>query len=153
MNVEDIKKKYYAELEMLDEELQKLEAQKASFLKSSEESADASKSFKLEMEAVEVIYQATFNKYKNYKRFLSYVESVCDVIDMMNKQDSEAIKKDVEDITKIVEVARRISINGIVPESDEERLKAYSMELYLSSKDMALVHKTNKQEEYKSLWD
>ncbi len=52
-----------------------------------------------------------------------------------------------------MEVARRISRGAIVPLKDEQKVMDYSMELYLASKNMAVMNAQKKKEEYDSLWE
>ena len=71
----------------------------------------------------------------------------------VSKQQSEALAKAAKDMAKIMEVARRIAKGGLVPYSDEKKLMDYSMELYMSSKNMALLNEQKEKEEYASLWE
>ncbi|MGN1314451.1 MAG: hypothetical protein ACI4VG_05470 [Lachnospiraceae bacterium] len=66
------------------------------------------------------------------------------------KQQGEAMEKYVEDMGKLMEVARRLMKGGIVPASDEKKLMEYSMELYQMAKNMGALAK--QREEYDSLW-
>ena len=66
------------------------------------------------------------------------------------KQQGEAMEKYVEDMGKLMEVARRLMKGGIVPASDEKKLMEYSMELYQMAKNMGTLAK--QREEYDSLW-
>lgn len=70
-----------------------------------------------------------------------------------SKQQGEAMARAAEDMAKIMEVARRIANGDLVPARDEKRLMDYSMELYMSSKNMALLNEQKEKEEYGSLWE
>lgn len=67
------------------------------------------------------------------------------------RQQGEAIEESVEDLGKLMEVARRIMKGGIVPPTDEKKLMDYSMELYQAAKNIGALAK--KREEYDSLWE
>lgn len=67
------------------------------------------------------------------------------------EQQGEAAKEYVEDLAKIMEVARRLMKGGIVPASDERKLMEYSMELYQAAKNIGALAK--EREEYDSLWE
>lgn len=70
------------------------------------------------------------------------------------RQQSDAMEDYAVDMAKIMEVARRISSGGRVPAADERKLMEYSMELYMSAKNMAMLKELEeKREKYDSLWD
>lgn len=70
------------------------------------------------------------------------------------RQQSDVMSDYAVDMAKIMEVARRISSGGRVPATDEQKLMDYSMELYMSAKNMAMLKKLEeKRKEYDSLWD
>ncbi len=70
---------------------------------------------------------------------------------LVAEQQGEAAKEYVEDLAKIMEVARRLMKGGIVPASDERKLMDYSMELYQAAKNIGALAK--EREEYDSLWE
>ena len=71
-----------------------------------------------------------------------------------SRQQADAMKEYAIDMSKIMEVARRISKGGKVPPTDEQKLMDYSMELYMSAKNMAMMAEMKeKREKYDSLWD
>lgn len=70
------------------------------------------------------------------------------------RQQSDAMSDYAVDMAKIMEVARRISSGGRVPATDEQKLMDYSMELYMSAKNMAMLKELEeKRKEYDFLWD
>ncbi len=70
------------------------------------------------------------------------------------RQQSDAMSDYAVDMAKIMEVARRISSGGRVPATDEQKLMEYSMELYMSAKNMAMLKELEeKRKQYDSLWD
>lgn len=69
------------------------------------------------------------------------------------KQQGDVMQKAAVDMVKIMEVARRISRGARVPATDEQKLMDYSMELYMSAKNLAVMNLSKKKEEYDSLWD
>ena len=68
------------------------------------------------------------------------------------KQQADAMEKAGIDMSKIMEVARRIADGAKVPAKDEEKLMEFSMELYMAAKNMAAMN-ADKDEEYDSLWE
>lgn len=69
------------------------------------------------------------------------------------KQQGEAMEEYVEDLGKIMEVARRIMKGAIVPPTDEKKLMEYSMELYQAAKNIGAMIREKEKEEYESLWE
>lgn len=69
------------------------------------------------------------------------------------KQQAEAEEEGLEELSKIMEVARRISKGHIVPYSDEKKLMEYSSELYQMAKSSAMLHRMEKHKKYDSLWE
>lgn len=68
------------------------------------------------------------------------------------KQQNEAMAKEAENLSKIMEVYRRIASGGKVPPVDEKKLMDYSHELYMAAKSAAMLAQRN-DEEYDSLWE
>lgn len=68
------------------------------------------------------------------------------------KGQAEAAAKYGQEISKIMEVYRRIASGAKVPAEDEKKLMDYSYELYSAAKTAALMAKQN-DEEYDSLWE
>lgn len=71
------------------------------------------------------------------------------------KQQGEAMAEGMEDIAKIMEVARRIMRGDNVPPSDEWRLMEYDDELYQSAKNIGEMRKRmeEKRKNHESLWE
>ena len=70
-----------------------------------------------------------------------------------SRQQADSMKEYAVDMGKIMEVARRISRGAKVPPTDEQKLMDYSMELYMSAKNMAMMAEMKeKREKYDSLW-
>lgn len=91
------------------------------------------------------------NQYQEYMdKLMQQWNSVANM--EVAKQQGEAMEESVEDLGKIMEVARRIMDGDIVPPTDEKKLMDYSMELYQAAKNIgALTQKERK--EHESLWD
>lgn len=70
------------------------------------------------------------------------------------KQQKESAKESALEMSKIMEVARRIGKGAKVPATDEKKVMDYSMDLYLAVKNLAMLNQMNKKkkEEYDSLW-
>lgn len=67
------------------------------------------------------------------------------------RQQSDTMGEYAADLAKIMEVARRIGDGAKVPPQDEQKLMEYSMEMYMSAKNLAMLKE--RKEKYESLWD
>lgn len=93
------------------------------------------------------------SQYKNYMEKL--MEQHTAIANMeVAKQQGEAMADGMEDMGKIMEVARRIMKGDIVPPSDERRLMEFDDELYQAAKNIGRMRKRlEEQKEHKSLWE
>jgi hypothetical protein len=111
--------------------------------------------FSKEAATLELSYNAVSEKYEEYHDFMEQVMDIrtglfnCEV----SKQQSQAMSEQAHDLAKMLEVARRIAKGGKVPAKDEQKLMEYSMEMYMSAKNMAMLSELNKKEKYDSLWE
>ena len=111
--------------------------------------------FAEEAAVLELSIDANKEKFeKNLKVLDSLAEQKCAVWNAeVCRQQSDAMNDYAVDMAKIMEVARRISNGGTVPASDERKLMEYSMELYMSAKNMGMLSEMQKKKEkYDSLW-
>lgn len=69
------------------------------------------------------------------------------------KESAKAQGKAMEDLGKIMEIARRISKGDRVPAKDERRLMEYSNELYQAAKMSAALSQSRKHKKHKSLFE
>lgn len=67
-------------------------------------------------------------------------------------QQADAAKEYGVEMSKLIEVARRIMRGGIVPASDERKLMEYSNELYQIAKSIGTMMQLQKREKYDTLW-
>lgn len=102
----------------------------------------------LTMEAVDKKQE----EYKNYmEKLLAQWSATANMVSA--QQQGEAMEEYVEDLGKIMLVARRLMEGDIVPASDEKKLMEYSMELYQTAKNMGALAKQKEKKEYDSLWE
>ena len=104
---------------------------------------------------LELSYNAVTEKYEEYKGFMAKIMEMhsCIANAESAKQQGEAMKEYGIEMSKLLEVARRIAKGAIVPAKDEQKLMDYSMELYMSAKNMAMLNKLKEKEECDSLWE
>jgi hypothetical protein len=70
-----------------------------------------------------------------------------------SKQQGDAMQEAAENMSKCLEIARRISRGDKVPATDEQKLMEFNMEIYQMAKSMAIMNMNKKHKEWDSLWD
>lgn len=93
------------------------------------------------------------SQYKDYMEKL--MEQHTAIANMeVSKQQGDAMAEGMEDMGKIMEVARRIMKGDIVPPSDERRLMEFDDELYQAAKNIGRMRqRLEEQKEHESLWE
>lgn len=100
-----------------------------------------------ELSSVDAQIEATFN---GREKIIETWGAIAD--GEAAKQQSEAMADAAKNLTKILEVYRRIASGAKVPSEDEQKLMDYDFKLYMVAKQAALMAQRN-DEEYDSLWD
>ena len=110
--------------------------------------------FAREAAVLELTYNAVSEKQAEYQDYMSKLmtQHTAFANAEVAKQQGEAMEEYVDDMGKIMEVARRLMKGDIVPATDEKKLMEYSMELYQSAKSMGAMKKLEEREEHDSLW-
>ena len=117
--------------------------------------SDGKNLFAEEAAILELTLDAVIEKKNEYQDYMSDLNQQWAAISQMvsSKQQQDASKEYVEDLGKIMEVARRLMKGDIVPPSDEKKLMEYSMEMYQAAKNIGALAKEKEREEHESLWD
>jgi len=68
------------------------------------------------------------------------------------KQQAEAGEEYAVEMSKIIEVARRLMKGAVVPAADEKKLMEFSQEMYQTAKNIGSMVRRQKREKYDSLW-
>lgn len=104
---------------------------------------------------LELTIKAVDEKQTEYQDYMDKLLAQWNVkVNMVSaEQQGDAMEEYVEDLGKIMEVARRLMKGAIVPAKDEQKLMEYSMEMYQAAKNMGMLVKQKEKEEYDSLWD
>ncbi len=146
MKINEAKQAYSMQLNVLN--MRKRELKEV--LKQQEENGGSGKfdtvQISKELEQVDAQYKATHNVMESIlfkENMIQNAESA--------KQQGEAMSKQTDEMSKCLEIYRRIASGGKVPSKDERKLMEYSSELYMAAKNMALMAK-KKGKEYDSLW-
>ena len=108
-----------------------------------------------EAATLELTIKAVDEKQNEYKAYMEKLLTQWSLTANMEsaRQQGEAMEEYAVDLSKIMEVARRLMKGGIVPAEDEKRLMEYSMELYQAAKNIGAMVKQREKEKYDSLWE
>lgn len=154
MKIGEARERYSAQLHAFQEQKLSLAAQKKELEQKMKAAPNGKELFAEEAATLELSYDAVTEKYNEYQNFMEQVMNMHTAYfnAEASKQQGEAMAEYAVDLAKIMEVARRIAKGGTVPATDEQKLMEYSMELYMASKNMAVMNESKEKEEYESLW-
>ncbi|MGN0307262.1 MAG: hypothetical protein ACI4DN_03490 [Lachnospiraceae bacterium] len=152
MKIEEARGLYNLQIKEYREQRAALIKQKTVLERKMDSVLDGSLSYANEAAVLELTLKTIEEKKNEYSDYMEkLMQQWSAVADRESaKQQGEAMEKYVEDMGKLMEVARRLMKGGIVPASDEKKLMEYSMELYQMAKNMGTLAK--QREEYDSLW-
>lgn len=155
MKIEQARQVYSAQIKEYREQQLLLTKQKQELEQKMRLSPDNAKQFEKEAATLELTIQAVDEKQDEYKDYMEkLLEQWASTANMVTaKQQGEAMEDYVEDLGKIMEVARRLMKGDIVPPTDEKKLMDYSMEMYQAAKNMGMMIKNQEKKEHKSLWE
>jgi len=154
MKISEARQLYSTQIKAYQEQKVALSKQKQELEKKMNATIDGKEIFSNEAAILELTIKAVDEKQTEYQKYMdSLLTQWSATANMISaEQQGEAAKEYVEDLGKIMEVARRLMKGAIVPATDEKKLMEYSMELYQAAKNIGMLAKKEK-EEYDSLWD
>ncbi len=155
MKIVEARQAYSAKMKEYREQMQALSKQRADLEKKSKFEPNGKELYAKEAAVLELSYNAVSEKYDEYHKYMEQLGMLHTAVANAEvaKQQGEAMEEYAIDMAKLMEVARRISRGAKVPATDEKKLMEYSMELYMSAKNMAMMAKQKDKEEYDSLWE
>ncbi len=156
MKLVEAKRAYRAQRQALIDQRKDLLSRRKSLEQKQNIAAEGKECFAEEAATLELSIRLNKEQFEENQKILdNLVEreaAICNA--ESGRQQADAMKEYAIDMAKIMEVARRIAQGGAVPPQDEQKLMDYSMELYLSAKNMAMLAKMReKGEKYDSLWE
>ena len=148
MKIRDAKQVYSAQMSMLRDKRQALSA----MLKEPEKGGSPAASF----DRVEISRELSRTD-AQYDALSQVMESITATETMVHdaeasKQQCETMAEAAKEMSKMMEVYRRIASGAKVPAKDEKKLMDYDFKLYMAAKQAAQFAKQN-DEEYDSLWE
>jgi len=119
-----------------------------------EASPNEQKQYGSEAAVLELTLESLNEKQTEYQDYLSELaEQYCAYWNRtVAEQQADAAEEYAVEMSKIMEVARRIMKGGIVPAADERKLMEFSVEMYQTAKSVGAMVQRQKKEKYDSLW-
>ncbi|MCD7837092.1 MAG: hypothetical protein LUG83_10735 [Lachnospiraceae bacterium] len=138
---------YRTQKSVVSKQLQELHSQ-------IEASGDGDGRYASEAAVLELTLDALGEKETEYQDYLDKLsEQYCAYWNAtVAEQQKDAMEEYVQDMGKIMQVARRIMAGAIVPASDEKKLMEFSQEMYQTAKNIGAMVQRQKKEKYDSLW-
>lgn len=154
MKIEEARQVYRSQIVEYREQKKLLTSQKQELEKKMNTVANGKELFSQEAAILELSLEAVDKKQTEYQDYMSKLTELWTLHANAEvaKQQGDAMEEYVQDMGKIMEVARRLMKGGIVPATDEKKLMEYSMELYQAAKNIGALAKQKEKEEYDSLW-
>lgn len=154
MKIEEARRLYNTQIREYREQQIVLSKQKQELEQKINTTPDGKKIYANEAAVLELTIQAVDEKQDEYKDYMEkLLEQWSATANMVSsQQQGEAMEEYAVDLSKIMEVARRIMKGATVPGDDEKKLMEYNMELYQAAKNIGAMAK-EKKEKYDSLWD
>ena len=155
MKISEARQLYSTQIKAYNDQQVVLSKQKKALEEKMNTVSDGKNLFAEEAAILELTLDAVMEKKNEYQDYMSDLNQQWSMISQMvsSKQQQDASKEYVEDLGKIMEVARRLMKGDIVPPNDEKKLMEYSMEMYQAAKNMGALAKQKEREEHESLWD
>ncbi len=153
MKIEEARQLYNMQIKSYREQQTILYKQKQELEHKINTTPDGKTVYANEAATLELTIEAVDEKQNEYQDYMNkLLEQWSATANMVSaEQQGAAMEEYVEDLGKIMEVARRLMKGGIVPASDEKKLMEFSMEMYQAAKNMGAMAK--EKEEYDSLWE
>lgn len=153
MKIEEARIQYNQQIKSYREQQVLLQQQKKELEQKINTTPDGKEVFANEAATLELTIEVVNKKQDEYREYMDkLMEQWAATANMVSaEQQGDAMKDYVEDLGKIMEVARRIMKGGIVPPQDEKKLMDYSMEMYQAAKNIGAMAK--EKEEYDTLWE
>lgn len=155
MKIEEARQIYNTQLRQYNEQKWALSQQRQQLQKQIDYSVGDKEQNEKNAIKLDLTIQALDEKQNEYQEYMSKLmeQWVATANVTSSMQQGEAMGDAMEDLGKIMEVARRIMNGDIVPPSDERKLMEFSEELYQAAKNIAAMKENQKKEAHESLWE
>lgn len=155
MKIVEARKIYSAHMEKYWDQKMSLAKKKKALEEKSKNDPNSKDQFLKEAATLELSYNTVSEKCEEYHNFLEQVMEIRSGLynAEIGRQQGDVMAEQAKDKAKIVEVARRIAKGGKVPPADEKKLMEYSMVMYMSAKNAAMMNEMKEKKQYDSLWE
>ena len=157
MKIMDAKALYRSSMSDLNERRNEIKKRKEELAKKAKLDPLNGSSYEKDIATLNLTMEAIDEEYKKAQGVMESIISAETLIanGESTKQQAKAAAEAAKEEAKIFETARRIAKGAKVPAKDEKKVMDYSMELYMSAKNAAMLAnmRNKKKEEYDSLWD
>lgn len=155
MKISEARQIYSAQIQAYREQQSILTKQKKELEEKMVSATNDKDMYANEAAVLELTLNAVIEKKNEYQAYMSDLNEKWTAISNMvsMEQQNDAAQEYVQDLGKIMEVARRLMKGDIVPPNDEKKLMEYSMEMYQAAKNMGALAKQKERKEHDSLWD
>lgn len=154
MKIEEARNLYSTQIREYREQQTALSKQKQELERKINTTPDGKNVYANEAAVLELTIQAVDEKQDEYKEYMEKLNEQwalsANMVSMQNQD--EASKEYVQDLARIMEVARRLMKGDIVPATDEKKLMEHSMEMYQAAKNIGAMMRNKEREEHDSLW-
>ena len=154
MKIGEARQLYSSVIKSYHEQYSALHKQRQELQNRMDATPDGKVVFANEAAVLELSIKAVDEKQTGYKEYMEKLMEQWNGVANMEvaRQQGDAAEEYAADMSKAMEVARRIMKGGIVPAKDEKKLMEFSMELYQAAKNIGSMVQQKEREKYKSLW-
>jgi hypothetical protein len=154
MKIGEARQLYSSVIKSYHEQYSALHKQRQELQNRMDTTPDGKVVFANEAAVLELSIKAVDEKQTEYKEYMEKLMEQWNGVANMEvaRQQGDAAEEYAADMSKAMEVARRIMKGGIVPAKDEKKLMEFSMELYQAAKNIGSMVQQKEREKYKSLW-
>jgi hypothetical protein len=154
MKVGEARQTYSVQIKAYQEQKVKVYKEKKALEEQIKITPNGKEVFANEAATLELTYNALDEKQSEYQEYMNQVmeQWSAQVNALSAKQQGEAMEEYSQDMSKVIEVARRIMKGMTVPATDEKKLMEFSSELYQAAKNIGMMAERRKKEKCESLW-
>ena len=156
MTVGEVRKTYSVQLKSYNIQKNNLAQQRAALNEKIKKTENGSVVYANEAATLELTYNAVAKKQNEYQNYMEQLMEQWETKfnEVATRENAEAEKEGFEELSKIMEVVRRMAKGDNVPQGDEKKVMEYDKDMYQMAKSAQMVAKMRKKdrEDHDSLW-
>lgn len=157
MTVGEARQTYSAQLRSYNIQKCKLARQKAELDEKIKTTENGAVIYADEGATLELTYNAVAEKQKEYQDYMDTLMGQWEAKfnEVATRENAKATEEGFKDLSKIMEVVRRMTRGDTVPQSDEKKVMEYDKDMYQMAKTAQMVARMRNKdrEEHDSLWE